>query len=427
MTKTTIPKIKAGKYSSGNPFWRVTYSQAGKQVIKKFSSEREANDHKQQVIRKFHGGISFKDQDVSRLAFEKFKAYQLKDQDLAKLDFVDLVEWACANYQASIGEDLELLVDEFLAIKRKQGLRGQTIRELENYLNAFVEDFKGRTVETFTRKELEVYINKAKAPFNKNRFGTIKHFFAWLSGTSQATQIDQPILRDTPFRGWIKGREDDDQIENIVIYTAEECRKILEVASDPKHNAQAMFAFLLFTGCRPFEASRIWEDPQKHGWNLVNWEKGIFHIPASVSKSRKPRQIPLNGTLRAWLEHYKDRETLLPLNWRYKYSNVRKEALKGAKLVTDVPRHTFISQMIEKGETFGKIALICGNSKEMILNHYASLSNPEECEAFFNLTPDKFTRYDISAEEYIKRTKHSQAKGFREQHKKNASNRRSKK
>ena len=44
MTKTTIPKIKTGKYASGNPFWRVTYSQDGKQVIKKFKTEREAND-----------------------------------------------------------------------------------------------------------------------------------------------------------------------------------------------------------------------------------------------------------------------------------------------------------------------------------------------------------------------------------------------
>ena len=155
----------------------------------------------------FTAGFHLRIRTFSRLAFEKFEAYQSKDQDLAKLDFVDLVEWACANYQAPIGEDLELLVDEFLAIKRKQGLRDQTIRELENYLNAFVEDFKGWTVETFTRKELEVYINKTKAPFNKNRFGTIKHFFAWLSGTSQATQIDQPILRDTPFRGWIKERK----------------------------------------------------------------------------------------------------------------------------------------------------------------------------------------------------------------------------
>ena len=75
MTKTTIPKIKTGKYASGNPFWRVTYSQDGKQVIKKFKTEREANEHRMEVIRKFHGGISMQDQEVSRLALEKFKAH----------------------------------------------------------------------------------------------------------------------------------------------------------------------------------------------------------------------------------------------------------------------------------------------------------------------------------------------------------------
>lgn len=418
--KATIPKIKTGKYASGNPFWRVTYSLGGKQVNKKFPSEREANEHKQDVIRKFHGGVSLKDQDAARLAFEKFRAYQSKDADLAKLDFSDLVDWACQNFQPAIGEDLEMLIDEFLTIKRKQGLREQTITELENYLYAFRDDFKGRTVETFTRRELEEYINVTKKPFNKNRFGTLKHFFAWLSGTSQATPIDNPILRDTPFRGWIKGRKDDEQIENIVIYTAEECRKILEVAA--KHNAQAMFAFLLFTGCRPFEAVRIWDDHLKYGWNQVNWEKGIFHIPAAVSKTRKPRQVPLNGTLRAWLEHYKDCETLIPPNWRYKYTDVRKEALEGAKMVTDVPRHTFISQMLEKGESFAKIALICGNSKEMILDHYASLSNEAECDAFFDLTPDKFENHDVPMEEYKLRAKRSQGKGLRKQHEKNREN-----
>lgn len=422
MTKTTIPKIKTGKYASGNPFWRVTYSQDGKQVIKKFKTEREANEHRMEVIRKFHGGISMQDQEVSRLALEKFKAHQSKDSDLAKLDLVDLVDWACSNYQAPIGEDLETLVDEFLTIKRKQRLRPDTITELVNYLEAFVADFKGRTVETFTRKELEEYINETKKPFNKNRFGTIKHFFAWLSGTSQATPIDEPVLRDTPFRGWIKGRKDDDSIESIVIYTAEECRKILEVASDPKHNAQAMFAFMLFTGCRPFEVARIWEDPIKYGWRLCNWEKGIFRIPAAVSKTRKPRQVPLSETLRAWLEHYKGYETLMPVNWRYKYRDVRKAALDGAKLVTDVPRHTFISQMIEQGETFAKIALICGNSKQMILDHYASLSSPAECKAFFELTPDNFERHDVTAEQYKATAANAQGRGFRLQHERNKSN-----
>lgn len=391
------PKIAKKTYANGTAYWLVTYSIKGKGQRKlKLDSEEAANEHKQEMIRKYMGGISMKEQEIARLAYEKFKAAQAGDKELAKIDIVELVTWACDNYQAPTFAKVEDLVDTFLSIKRKQGLRDATVYELEIYLEAFAKDFKGRLVESFTQKELETYL-KRKYQWNKNRFGILKHFFAWLSGVSKATPNRDPILKDTPFRGWISGKSDDASVKNIVIYSSEESERILKIAGQPDFNSQGMFAFLLFSGCRPVEAKRIWED-RRYGWNLINLEKKILSLPASLTKTRRPRIININDTLLAWLKKYQDFETLLPVNWHDKYLDVRKEAK--VNMAKDVTRHTFISQAIEQGMSFEQVALQCGNSKDIILRHYAALSSKEDSDKFFALTPEVFEQHDLDKEGY---------------------------
>lgn len=397
------PKVARKQYQNGTLYWLVTYSIRGEGQFKpKFDTEELANEHKQEMIRKYMGGMSMKDQELARLALEKFGAYQAGDQELAKIDLVQLVDWACQNYQAPTGMVVEDLVDDFLAIKRKQGKRPDTVRELETYLNTFAADFKGRGAETFQQIELERYLNK-KYRWNENRFGTIKHFFAWLSGTSKATPNTNPPLRDTPFRGYITGRneENEDDLKDIVIYSASECEAILRIAGNPEYNCQGMFAFMLFTGCRPMESQRFWDDTQAYGWNLINWEKKKIRIPSKISKNKRTRYVEINDAMLAWLERYRNYPTLLPYNWNAKYTNVRKKALKGEKLVKDVPRHTFITQSHEQGISFDKLAVMCGNSRKIILDHYATLSNKVDSDAFFRLTPDKFECHDLMPDDYI--------------------------
>lgn len=392
------PKVTKKSYGNRTPYWLVTYSIKGEgQKKPKFDSERAANEHKQEMIRKYMGGISMEDQELARLGFDTFKAQQAGNKDLSKIDFVKLVKWGCQNYQAPLDLTVEDLVDEFMTIKRSQNLRPDTIKELNRYLDEFVEKFNDRSVETFTKADMEKYLKKTYA-WNQNRFTVIKHFFSWCNGTSVATPNANPILRDTPFRGWISGKKDDDSIDNVVIFNSDDARGILEVAGKPEYSSQGMFAFMFFSGCRPAESFRIWDDIQKYGWNLINMQKRILTIPASVSKTRKARQVVINDTLYAWLKKYEKCETLLPISWNDKYRYIRKDAK--VSMVKDVARHTFISQSLEQGMTFDQAALQCGNSRNIILKHYASLTSKDDSDKFFALTPDHFDSHDLPREKY---------------------------
>lgn len=83
---------------------------------------------------------------------------------------------------------------------------------------------------------------------------------------------------------------------------------------------------------------------------------------------------------------------------------MRAEALDEDKAkVSDVARHTFISQLLELGESFNRVALISGNSKDIILNHYATLTTRADCEQYWTLTPDKFSKHDMSHADWRKR------------------------
>lgn len=401
--KTTTPNLVRGTYPSGSSYWQVTYTHAGKQVNRKFSNEKEAEKYRQFVVDQCKAGAILHSVEVAKLGYKRFVAASGLDKNLEDVDFIELVEWACKNYQKPVEDDLETLVDTFIDLKHRQGLREKSLESIEYHMKKFAKDFEGKKVTDFTRQMLDDYINKTYK-YDRNRFNTLRQFFGWLSGTSKATPIDDPILRETPFQGWVKKRKDDDSIDNIVIYTAEETQRILEHAVE--YNVQGMFAFLLFSGCRPSEAQRIWENTKEFGWKCINWEKGILTIPAKVSKVRKPRQIPLNATLRAWLKFYHDRKftTLLPEGWLRKYGCVRAEALDEDKAkVSDVARHTFISQLLELGESFNRVALISGNSKDIILNHYATLTTRADCKQYWALTPDKFTTHDIPHEDWRKR------------------------
>lgn len=176
---TTIPNIVRGVYPSGNPYWQVTYSHAGKQVHKKFPSEKKAETYKQFVIDQSRAGANLHSIEVAKLAYKRFAASTALDKNLEGVDFIELVEWACKNYQKPVQSDLAVLVDEFIALKQGQGLREKSLESIEYHMKKFAKDFEGKKASDFTRQMLDDYINKTYT-YDRNRFNTLRQFFGWL-------------------------------------------------------------------------------------------------------------------------------------------------------------------------------------------------------------------------------------------------------
>lgn len=401
--KSTQPKIKKKAYANGKEFWLVSCTLNGERYRKKHETEEAANLDKVRLMRTSTSGLTAREHVATEHAVHVLKS--TPNLDARGKDVLFAVEWFCQHFIDPVKvKSIQSYYDDFMAIKRAQGRRQDTIRELENFLGKFVVDFKKADVTRMRFEEIEPWIKvRSNGPASEKRIHhIIKHFFGYLSGQSEGTPNPHPVLKESPFRGRevIFQNDDVDDDTNIIIFSAEECRKLLEEAQ--KHNAQRMFVWLIFTGMRPIEAVRFWTDA-RWGWNLISDDLKYIRVPKAISKTRRSRVIEVSDTLRQWLQCYRHFSSFMTNNWRYKYTWTRANVLPEQKMVADIPRHTLISMMIKDGKGWAEIELQMGNKKDVQMRHYASLiTSPNEVGAFYGLTPDAFT-HDVTEEEFRQR------------------------
>jgi integrase len=92
-----------------------------------------------------------------------------------------------------------------------------------------------------------------------------------------------PVLAETNVR---QGFLEQEQYENLL--------------KELPGNLKALFVCGYHAGARKNELRRI-------QWSQVDFEGGAIRLPASQTKTSKPRTLPLYGDMRRWLE--KQRET----------------------------------------------------------------------------------------------------------------------
>jgi integrase len=395
------PRIRAYHYPNGNPYWRVDCRlPSGGTYQKKHRDEVSAQKDATRLIRLYLNAGNQDDWKRYELAVAAVQASD--NADAKEIPLPELVRWAAERYvNPAKLKTVEDYVEDLLKLKEEQGRRELTIVELRRCLGIFARQCGKTGVNDFTQVGLDAFVAKhANGPRSLRRWRNhLKHFFDWLCGTSKMSPNPHPVLKKSPITGWPVVSQDDDAIDNIVILTAAECETVLREAA--KHNAQRMFAWLFFTGMRPFEAVRFWTDPEL-GWNAINLNKAVISLPGRSSKRRKPRKIRIRPVLLEWLRHY-DKEkypTWMTTNWRNKYTWSRL-VLPKEKLVADTPRHTFISLLIEDGAPWAKIELEVGNTKEMQMEHYAQLvEDPADAKMFWALSPSKIGVFDVPETEW---------------------------
>jgi hypothetical protein len=398
--KLPQPKINKGSYPNGKAFWLVSCMLSGQRYRKKHDTEQSALQDRVRLLRTGTSGLTAREHVATEQAVHVLKS--TTNEDARNKDVLFAVEWFCEHFvDAFKVKPLRAYFDEFMGIKRAQGRRLDTIRELDAFLGKFVSDYEHANVTHLKFEDIEPWIiSRSRGPASQKRnHHIVKHFFGFLSGQSEGTPNPHPILKASPFQGRdvIHQNDDIDDDTNIIIFTAEECRKLLDEASH--HNAQRMFAWLLFTGMRPMESVRFWTE-ERWGWNLISEDLKYIRVPKAISKTRRSRIIAVSDTLQKWLACYRDFPSFMTGNWRDKYTWVRSKVLPPEKLKADIPRHTLISMMIKDGQGWAEIELQMGNKKDVQMRHYASLiTSPNEVSAFYGLTPEKF-QHDISEVEF---------------------------
>lgn len=414
IVKAINPIVSKHCYASGNPYWMVSCMVDGKRYRKKHGSQDVANRDRTRLIRQGAEGLSHEQYCEAQRALHRLGVSKNEDARGRGLEFA--VEWFCQHFiDEKRVKPMREYFDEFVAIKRAQGRRSETVTQIERLMGRFVNDYEQANVTLIKYEEIESWVaSRSRSPkAYRHNYYMLKHFFGYLSGCSEKTPNHAPILDKSPFEGRAVIFQDDEAEEcaRNVIFTAKECEKLIAEAA--KYNAQRMFVWLIFTGMRPIESVRFWTD-KRWGWKLVSEDLKYITVPKAVSKTRQNRVIYVNDTLRAWLLAYRNHASLMTRNWRYKYSWVRKNVLPDAKLVADVARHTVISMMIKKGCGWAEIELQMGNKKDVQMRHYASLIG-SECEVrdFYALTPERF-EHDLLESELRIRAKENRKRAILE-------------
>jgi hypothetical protein len=165
------------------------------------------------------------------------------------------------------------------------------------------------------------------------------------------------------------------------------------------------FVFLsLFAGVRPAEfRKRIFDKKGKRKSICLQWEDitldGI-DISAQLSKTGQPRLIPLNDTVKVWIEcQYAFSRVaagpILPPNWREIWDEWRANHWldeQGSPIPwhPDQLRHSYGSYRLAICKNPEEVALEMGNSSAVVKRHYWKYNTRvEDAKQFWCMTPVK--------------------------------------
>lgn len=188
--------------------------------------------------------------------------------------------------------------------------------------------------------------------------------------------VQWDMLEKNPLRG-IELLNVDNKVEHYL--KEDELERLLAVLhSDPNRTVCLLLMFLLSTGARSNEARQA-------RWDQISQEDRVWRIPASNSKSKKVRSVPLNdsalwvleqvgtkGNLEVVFGNPDTKKARNPVTrvWH----RIRKQAGIPHMRIHDL-RHSFASLLVSGGRSLYEVQQILGHSDPKVTMRYAHLSS----------------------------------------------------
>ena len=166
---------------------------------------------------------------------------------------------------------------------------------------------------------------------------------------------------------------EDNKMENYLDdVELERLMKVLQ--TDDNRAVCRIIMYLLSTGARLNEALSA-------RWDQVDVERRVWRIPASNSKSKRIRSVPLNDSAIGVLNQL-DTDEYLFINWQTGkpyttiskvWGRLRKKASLAHLRIHDL-RHQYASFLVNDGRTLYEVQQILGHSDPSVTQRYAHLS-----------------------------------------------------
>ncbi len=266
----------------------------------------------------------------------------------------------------------DIRYDSWLKIK-KLSVKPAYYRKLRQYNKEFVSFFGCEDIRTIGNDRISSYheslLGKVSSKTQYNKLGILRAFFQSL--------FDREAIHTMPKFPKIKFIKNDP-----VWITEEQQTEILKVIPKQHH---AIFKFLFWSGCRHGEARAL-------HWKDIDYEKGIITIKHNFSdkmlttpKDGEERKIPLTEPLKKLLQkQLRDLRSPFVFNLDGKYyyegciGKVWRKACKKIGLAGvrsyDASRHSFASQMVNRGKSLFIVGQILGHSNTQTTQKYAHVS-----------------------------------------------------
>jgi integrase len=166
------------------------------------------------------------------------------------------------------------------------------------------------------------------------------------------------------------------------IYTVEESLKLLHVALESKELGMLEYvAFALFTGIRVEELERM-------DWKMVVWAQDEICLPETITKTHRPRNVPICDALKAWVKPTSG--TTGALFQSTNLRNRKDQLFDDAKVQKKRNgfRHTFASYHAAFHRDVSDLQMILGQRTPSVLfTHYVTATRKEDAQKFFALRP----------------------------------------
>jgi len=281
---------------------------------------------------------------------------------------------------------LDDAVRELISTKGSAGRTPDYCYHLGLRLGRFNREHPGRTVATFTAKELEAWLVGLNATAGtRNTFRRdLRTLFSFCEkrgycATNEAAKTD-------------RARDVDKPAEILSIAQAKALLEACDKITLP------VVAISLFAGLRAAEV-------QKLDWGEVDFESGHIEVTAAKSKTAKRRLVPMSENLVQWIRPLAcPHGRVAPTGLRKRLDAVKrsagfgtpgtesKEEKKAGVKLKPWPqnslRHSFGSYRLAQCHDSARVSLEMGNSPAMVFAHYRELVKPKDAAAFWQIRPN---------------------------------------
>lgn len=301
------------------------------------------------------------------------------DKKFEIISIVSKYEISDLDHQENLG--LSFRIDSFIASKRIDGLSHTTLQSYKEVLHSFLNKID-KPAEVITTNDVRLYLahlsddRKLSNATIQTHISTLRSFFSWLS--------DEDIIFRNPMKKIRSLRID--RISSRRPLSSEQ----MEILRDGcvSYKEKALVEFLVSTGCRVSEVSRIkLED--------VDWQNRRIIV---LGKGNKRREVYFSVRAKVMLDKYiKERpggeslfsssrfpyDAMGPRSIQKALSNIGKRIHASRNIHPHLLRHTFATKALSSGMDITTIQHLLGHADLQTTLIYAEI-NPVKVQYEYN-------------------------------------------